>query len=104
MNDTAQENQHNLQMLQKKCCSHGMTGDECKYLHPPLCEKYMENPERRCRAQCKGYHPELCKYSMTTRECSMIDATEYVSKAQCANKPSSATYEPYITPQTTNRQ
>ena len=46
-----------------------MIGEECKFLHPAPCIKYMENPERNCRAQCKGYHPELCKYSRATREC-----------------------------------
>ena len=54
---------------QKKSCRHGMTGEECKFLHPAPCIKYVENPESSCRAQCKGYQPELCKYSNATREC-----------------------------------
>ena len=55
--------------LQKKACRHAMIGKECKFLYPVPCRKYMENPERSCRAQCKGYHSELCKYSRATREC-----------------------------------
>ena len=46
-----------------------MIDEECKFLHPASCRKYMENPEISCRAHCKGYHPELCKYSRVTREC-----------------------------------
>ena len=46
-----------------------MIGEECKFLHPAPCRKYMENLEKSCRAQCNGYHPELCKYSRATREC-----------------------------------
>ena len=64
-----------------------MIGEECKFLHPAPGRKYMENPERSCRAQCKGYHPKLCKYSRATRECSTIDASEYISRAQGASKP-----------------
>ena len=46
-----------------------MISEECKFLHPAPCKKYMEDPERSCRAQCKGYHPKLYKYSRATREC-----------------------------------
>ena len=53
----------------KKACRHSMIGEECKFLHPAPCRKYMENPEISCRAPCRGYHPELCKYSRAIREC-----------------------------------
>ena len=58
------ENLTQFHIQQKAACRHGMTFEECKFLHPPRWRKYMENPERRCRAQCKGYYLELCKYSM----------------------------------------
>ena len=64
-----------------------MIGEECKFLHPAPCKKYMENPERSCRAQSRGYHPELCKYSRATMECYNDSASEYISRAQGASKP-----------------
>ena len=42
----SKKNQHSWQFLQKKSSQHGMTGEECKFLHPAPCRKYMENPER----------------------------------------------------------
>ena len=64
-----------------------MTGEECKFLHPAPCRKYIENPERSCRAQCKGYHPELRKYSRAQRNVTTVGALEYISRAQFASKP-----------------
>ena len=63
-----------------------MLGEECKFLHPAPCRKYMENPERSCRAQCKGYHPELSILG-PQGNATTIDASEYISRAQGASKP-----------------
>ena len=32
----------------KKCCKHGLRGNNCNYPHPAPCKKYIENPECRC--------------------------------------------------------
>ena len=63
-----------------------MTGEECKFLHPAPCRKYIENRERSFRVQCKHnaqcYHPELCKYSRAQGNVTTIDASEYIPRAQ----------------------
>ena len=64
-----------------------MIGEECKFLHPAMCRKYMENPERSCRAQCKGYHPEFCKYSRAAWECYNDGCFRIHRRAQRASKP-----------------
>ena len=64
-----------------------MIGYECKFLHPTPCRKYIENPERSCRAQCKGYHPELANILGPQGNVTTIGASEYISKAQGASKP-----------------
>ena len=88
----------------KMACRHGMIGEECKFLHPPPCRKYMENPERCCRAQCKGYYPELCKYSRATRECYNDRCFRIHLKGTRRKQTTPATQEPITTPRTTNQQ
>ena len=53
----------------KKCCKHGLRGNNCNYPHPAPCPKYIEYPECRCGPECTNYHPDLCKYSMQFRKC-----------------------------------
>ena len=88
----------------KNACRHGTIGEECKFLHPAPCRKYMENPEGCCRAQCKGYHPELCKYSRATRERYNDSCFRIHLKGTRCKKPPPATQEQSTTPRTTNQQ
>ena len=81
-----------------------MIGEECKFLHPALCRKYMENPEISCRAPCRGYHPELCKYSRATRECYNNGCFRIHLKRTRRKQTPPATQEPSTTPRTTNQQ
>ena len=81
-----------------------MIGEECKFLHPAPCRKYMENPERRCRAQCKGYYPELCKYSKATRECYNDRCFRILLKGTRRKQAPPATQEPSTTPYTNQQQ
>ena len=81
-----------------------MIGEECKLLHPAPCRKYMENPERSCRAQCKGYHPKLNKYSRVTRECYNNRCFRIHLKGTRCKQTPPATQEPSTTPWTTNQQ
>ena len=85
-------------------CRHGMIGEECKFLHPAPCRKYMEIPEISCRAPCRGYHPELCKYSRATRECYNDRCFRIRLKGTRRKQTPSATQEPSTTPRTTNQQ
>ena len=85
-------------------CRHGMTGEECKFLHPAPCRKYMKNPERSCRAQCKGYYPELCKYSRATRECYNDRCFRTHLKGTRQKQTPLSTQVPSTTPRTTNQQ
>ena len=82
----------------KKTCRHGMIGEECKFLHPAPCRKYMESPERGCRAPCKGYHPKLCKYSTATRECYNDRCFRTHRKGTRHKQTPPATQEPSTTP------
>ena len=91
-------------LKKKKACRHGMIGEACKFLHPASCKKYMENPEKICRAQCKGYHPELCKYSRATRECYNDRCFRIHLKGTRRKQTPPATQEPSTTPPTTNQQ
>ena len=97
-----------MYFLQKKACQHGMIGEECKFLHPAPCRKYMKNPERSCRAQCKGpqgtLHPELCKYSRTTRKFNNDRCFRMHLKGTRHKQTPPATQEPSTTPRTTNQQ
>ena len=81
-----------------------MIGEECKFLHPASCRKYMENTEISCRAPCRGYHPELCKYSRTTRECYNDRCFRIHLKGTRHKQTPHATQEPSTTPRTTNQQ
>ena len=36
----------------KKCCKHGLRGNNCNYPHPAPCRKYIENTENGCRTEC----------------------------------------------------
>ena len=88
----------------KLSCRHGMTGEECKFLHPVPCRKYMENPERTCRAQCKGYHPELCKYFRATKECYNDRCFRIHLKGTRRKQTLPSTQVPSTTPRITNQQ
>ena len=81
-----------------------MIGEECKFLHPAPCRKYMDNPERGCRAPCKGYHPELCKYFRATRECYNYRCFRIHLKGTIRKQTPPATQEPSTTPRTTIQQ
>ena len=81
-----------------------MIGEECKFLHPAPCRKYMENPEKSCRAPCKGYHPELCKHSRATRECYNDRCFRMHLKGTRRKQTPPATQEPSTTSRTTNQQ
>ena len=81
-----------------------MIGEECKFLHPAPCRKYMENHERSLRAQCKGCHPELCKYSRATRECYNDRCFRIHLKGTRRMQTKPATQDPRTTPLTTNQQ
>ena len=81
-----------------------MTGEECKFLHPAPCRKYMEIPESSCRAQCKGYHPELCKYSRATRECYNDRCFRIHLKGTRHTQTPPSTQVPSTTHRTTNQQ
>ena len=43
----------------KKCCKHGLRGNNCNYAHPAPCKKYIENPECRCGPEWTNYHPDI---------------------------------------------
>ena len=81
-----------------------MMGEECKFLHPAPCRKYMETPERNCRAQCKGYHPELCKYSRATRECYNDRCFRINLKGTRRKQTPPSIQEPSTTARITNQQ
>ena len=81
-----------------------MTDKECKFLHTAPCRKYMENPDRGCKAQCKSYHPELCKYSRVRWECCNVRCFRIHLKATRCKQTPPATRKPSTTPRTTNQQ
>ena len=81
-----------------------MTGEECNFLHPVPCRKYMGIPERSWRAQCKGYHPELCKYSTATRECYNNRCFRIHLKGTRHKQTLPLTLVRSTSPQTTNQQ
>ena len=78
-----------------------MIGEECKFLHPTPCRKYMKNPERSCRAQCKGY---LCKYSRATRECYNDRYFRIHLKGTGRKQTPPPSQEPSATTRTTNQR
>ena len=41
----------------KKCCKHGLRGNNSNYPHLAPCKKYIENPECRCGPECTNYQP-----------------------------------------------
>ena len=53
-------------------CREGAAGKSCKYEHPKLCPKYIQNGtgDRGCKAQsCKLVHPRLCVYAEKGQIC-----------------------------------
>ena len=63
-----------------------MIGEECKFLHPAPCRKYMKNPERCCRAECRATIPNSASIQGPQGNVTTIDASEYISRAQGASK------------------
>lgn len=57
----------------RRNCRHGLKGDECKYLHPKICFKWLRNGSDRggCKKDnCSFFHPKLCTISIKSRKCS----------------------------------
>ena len=55
-------------------CKHGLRGNDCKYLHPQMCRKFVQHGTRQptgCNQgkKCKQFHPLMCLNSLTSNEC-----------------------------------
>ena len=81
-----------------------MIGEECKFVHSAPCRKYLENPERGCRAPCKAYHTELCNYSRVTRERYNNRCFRMHLKGASRKQTPTATQAPSTTPRISNQQ
>ena len=57
----------------KKCCKHGLRGNNCNYPHLAPCKKYIENLENGRRPERTNYHSDICKYSMKLRKCYYVN-------------------------------
>ena len=57
----------------KKCCKHGLRGNNCNCPHPAPCTNYIENPEHGYSPECTSYHPDIYKYSMELRKCYYVN-------------------------------
>ena len=59
-------------------CKYGLSGRDCSYAHPKLCNRYKINgcdPVRGCKKgnNCTFLHPSLCYGSERKRECFNMD-------------------------------
>ena len=64
-----------------------MTGEGCKFLHPAICRKYMENPEEVAEHNAKVTIQNFANILRPQGNVTTIDASEYISRAQGASKP-----------------
>ena len=71
----------------KKCCRHGLRGNNCNYPHPVPRKKYIENPENGCRPECTNLHHDICKYSRKLTKCYNVNCYRIHLKGQCAQDP-----------------
>ena len=58
----------------KSACRHGIKGEECRFTHPELCQKYIQHGTRQPRgcikgASCKYLHPQMCIDSLRKGKC-----------------------------------
>lgn len=73
-NKTAQKSTQVCKHYLKKKCKHGMKGEECEFLHPKLCRKYMKFGDKK-RGGCKKgmgctyHHPALCWKASNGSQC-----------------------------------
>ena len=64
-------------------CKHGKKGANCKYSHPPLCDKLIKHgckASRGCKLkadECSYHHPIMCKNSITRGFCYKKNCTRY---------------------------
>ena len=60
-------------------CRHGRIGKDCRYVHPPMCHKFIKDGEKSCKkgSDCKYVHPKLCIRSLNTKECLKVTCSFY---------------------------
>ena len=59
-------------------CKHGIRGNECRFLHPPLCRKFINHGTRQplgCNRgkNCDKLHPKMCFDSLRKGICTRTD-------------------------------
>ena len=60
--------------LRKGTCKHGISGKECSFRHPKLCNKFIQHGTRQPRGcnkgkNCQFFHPTMCLNSLRKSEC-----------------------------------
>ena len=58
----------------KSSCKHGVSGENCNFIHPEICRKYKSYGSRQPRGcnlgkRCKYFHPTMCMDSLRREEC-----------------------------------
>ena len=77
--ETNQKNATQMcQHYSKKRCKHGISGKDCKFLHPKPCNKFMRHGTRRGRGcslgkKCTRFHPPMCQSSIIHNQCFTFD-------------------------------
>ena len=71
----------------KKSCRHDMTGEECKFLHPAPCRKYIETMKEVAEHSARSTIQNSANILGPQGNVTMIGASEYISRAQGASRP-----------------
>ena len=72
--NTITKNRRICKFFDKGSCEHGTSGENCRYQHPELCRRFIQNGTRQPRGcnqgnRCKFFHPTMCMDSLRKSEC-----------------------------------
>ena len=67
----------------KKSCRHGMTGDECEFLHPAPCRKYMETTKEVAEHNAKATIQNFANILRLQGNITTVGASEFIKGTRC---------------------
>jgi len=62
----------------RNTCKYGISGKGCKFSHPKICVKFMEQGFYGCNSRklCGKFHPKVCENSFRRMKCENVECNE----------------------------